>query len=669
MSSLFEKIICSEPKSASSRRLFGFFDPFRKRIWMPVCFCLPVIVSCSHSKNGTDCFHQEDCPVGICRLGTCVDETRESPATDTDSSGEDSPEPFGDTDGEDTSTNTTDMDKDTKVDTGAETDSDETDTVPMGSSETPTEPETDTVSESGTGTPADSETDTPTDPGNDTATESGNDSVTESGGDTIKDTESNIEEDTGTVITKDTETGSEAGDSDTIPEDAIFVSIDGSDSDGDGTASNPYRTVTKGLSVAEAGDTVWVKTGEYQEGEVFPLILFPGVTLQGEANTSIGSSQTDQDIILSGRGGSSDAPSRLMNLFLSGGKDGWHIGAGYVEIENVHLTGGGNFGLAAYSATRLNLKNVYFHGFGESTDWGPGAAVYATNSANVTGTGITITDPPAPGVGILAQETAVVEFDGITIANRDPDMAEGPPLDEQNQIIFQNVVAGVMMVQKTDVTLTNCEISRNSGAVLVLDESNLTIEDGRIVNNISMGIWAYNLHAQLGMIRLSRVDITNNGPGFGIDLFRKNFRISDASLSYHGTDGMHIRSGGYADSEVPTVASIVDTTFEGNLYQGLSVFDAFMPLTLEEVRFIDNLGAAQTSEDEENLAQWYLAPEFTGTVRATDVVFSFDEMSDAFTPPPGTVTGPSSYMEEASGLLHYKIHGGGTIVFESSEPE
>lgn len=51
----------------------------------------------------------------------------------------------------------------------------------------------------------------------------------------------------------------------------------GSDITGDGSAGNPYQTITKGLSVAGSGDTVSAAAGDYHE----KVNLVNGVTLQG----------------------------------------------------------------------------------------------------------------------------------------------------------------------------------------------------------------------------------------------------------------------------------------------------------------------------------------------------------------------------------------------------
>jgi len=58
----------------------------------------------------------------------------------------------------------------------------------------------------------------------------------------------------------------------------------GSDFAGDGSIGRPYKTITRGLSVASYGDTVRAAAGEYSplSGEILPLTVPVGVTLQGD---------------------------------------------------------------------------------------------------------------------------------------------------------------------------------------------------------------------------------------------------------------------------------------------------------------------------------------------------------------------------------------------------
>ncbi|HSQ21767.1 MAG TPA: DUF1565 domain-containing protein, partial [Coriobacteriia bacterium] len=68
-------------------------------------------------------------------------------------------------------------------------------------------------------------------------------------------------------------------------EDIIHVSVtSGSDASGTGSATQPFKSIARGLDAAEYGDTVRVAEGEYSvatSGESFPLWIPAGVRLQG----------------------------------------------------------------------------------------------------------------------------------------------------------------------------------------------------------------------------------------------------------------------------------------------------------------------------------------------------------------------------------------------------
>ncbi|MBH8573144.1 DUF1565 domain-containing protein [Nostocaceae cyanobacterium CENA369] len=65
----------------------------------------------------------------------------------------------------------------------------------------------------------------------------------------------------------------------------IYVnSTTGADTSGAGTTAAPYKTITAALSQAQAGTVIQLAPGTYnaETGEKFPLLLKPGVTLQGD---------------------------------------------------------------------------------------------------------------------------------------------------------------------------------------------------------------------------------------------------------------------------------------------------------------------------------------------------------------------------------------------------
>ncbi|MFQ5749984.1 MAG: CFI-box-CTERM domain-containing protein [Planctomycetota bacterium] len=65
----------------------------------------------------------------------------------------------------------------------------------------------------------------------------------------------------------------------------LFVSPLGSDSSGDGSAANPFRSLTKAMGAAATGDAIHMASGNYDTfaGEGFPIIFKDGVSVRGPA--------------------------------------------------------------------------------------------------------------------------------------------------------------------------------------------------------------------------------------------------------------------------------------------------------------------------------------------------------------------------------------------------
>jgi len=57
----------------------------------------------------------------------------------------------------------------------------------------------------------------------------------------------------------------------------IYVSTIGNDGTGDGSDGNPYRTISKGISMAVIGDTISVDASSYSEN----MAMKSGVAIQG----------------------------------------------------------------------------------------------------------------------------------------------------------------------------------------------------------------------------------------------------------------------------------------------------------------------------------------------------------------------------------------------------
>ena len=70
-----------------------------------------------------------------------------------------------------------------------------------------------------------------------------------------------------------------------------YVSIDGSDETGDGSQSNPFATIQKGIGTSNAGDTVLVTPGVYSENIIWPGISGIKLIGGGESECTIDGNQ------------------------------------------------------------------------------------------------------------------------------------------------------------------------------------------------------------------------------------------------------------------------------------------------------------------------------------------------------------------------------------------
>jgi hypothetical protein len=66
-----------------------------------------------------------------------------------------------------------------------------------------------------------------------------------------------------------------------MPASTLYVNANATNT-GDGTATNPYRTLTAALQQSKLGTLIFVGAGTYSSGEIFPLVIPAGVSLLGD---------------------------------------------------------------------------------------------------------------------------------------------------------------------------------------------------------------------------------------------------------------------------------------------------------------------------------------------------------------------------------------------------
>ncbi|MBN2226825.1 MAG: right-handed parallel beta-helix repeat-containing protein [candidate division Zixibacteria bacterium] len=237
---------------------------------------------------------------------------------------------------------------------------------------------------------------------------------------------------------------------------SIYASVTGNDTTGTGTEANPYRTITKALSMAAACDTVKVMPGEYEES----LEIASAVTIEsteGKASTTIRAIENSRVISIENI---SDTV-RLIGFRLTGGApvgyDYGDYGGGllavssnviieYCEIDSNHVyapyNGGG---ISAREGSYIELRNNNIH----------------DNTSEKVGAGVMINDPAGgviennlihnnisnnngSGVFIYSYEESEAWFDiiGNTIINNVNGLqGAGLEIRKTNAIIENNIIA------------------------------------------------------------------------------------------------------------------------------------------------------------------------------------------------------------------------------------
>jgi parallel beta-helix repeat protein len=147
-----------------------------------------------------------------------------------------------------------------------------------------------------------------------------------------------------------------------------YVATDGNDAD-QGTESRPFGTIKKGLSVMQAGDTLYLRDGTYNEGidsqnQTIPsgtswstpvtIGAYPGetVTLNGSVNINGYRSTVYQYIIVDG--------------FILNQKQGFIGGsnAHHVRVQNGEVKNSPHHGLQVFTSHHIEFINLKVHSNG-----------------------------------------------------------------------------------------------------------------------------------------------------------------------------------------------------------------------------------------------------------------------------------------------------------------
>lgn len=252
----------------------------------------------------------------------------------------------------------------------------------------------------------------------------------------------------------------------------LFVNP-GAKTNGNGSQTAPFKTITAALAVAHANSTIILTSGTYNtaSGETFPLKLKPGVTVQGEAQSR------GSKIVITG-GGSFFSPTfARQNITILGANQATLTG---VTVTNPNPRG---YGLWIESSSPVVIGNTFT---GNSHD------------------GISITGNSAPAIrrNYFLQNGA----NGITIY--------GTSQPEVRENLFENTGFGVNIAQKAAPLLVGNRIRQNRSGIIVQASARPILRSNLIEANKEDGLVA---------IASSLPDLgTKNQPGGNV--FRQNGR-------------------------------------------------------------------------------------------------------------------------------------------------
>jgi len=247
----------------------------------------------------------------------------------------------------------------------------------------------------------------------------------------------------------------------------------GNDKTGDGSISAPWRTISQALEASTSNSIIILSPGTYsaQSGEVFPLILKPGIAIQGNINNK------GQTVTITGGG-----------EFLSRRFGG----------QNVAIVGANQASLSGVTVTNTNRR-----GYGlwiESSN----ILVRESTFTNNTQDGIAIAGDGTPSI---SKNTFVRNgANGITISgNARPEIREN---------IFQETGFGINIAQNASPVVVANQIQNNRSGIIV--QANAT---PMLRNNIIQG----NREDGLVVIAQAKPDLgSSSDPGKNI--FRNNRR-------------------------------------------------------------------------------------------------------------------------------------------------
>ena len=295
--------------------------------------------------------------------------------------------------------------------------------------------------------------------------------------------------------------------------DIWYVSVDGSDDIGDGSGSNPYKTIQRAINASYDGDTILVARGFYQENLE---ISYKDIILTSQHIYSHDSTDIIETII------NGDSISRVVNVIFS---------------DNIVING-------------FTIEDGWIFGFNDN---GVGISVSNSNATitnNIIRNNVTTF---SPGAGIYCISTNASIKHNVVCNNTTTDSTGGgiagigcPSIIIENNYITENTAlsGGGIYCYKSEAYISNNDINQNSityrggGIYLAEGRNSSLIENNSIHDNNGSGLYAGGSNTFV----FSNNVFGNTGGGirFSNDIFSGRHKICYNSIinnfasDYHG---------------------------------------------------------------------------------------------------------------------------------------
>ena len=390
----------------------------------------------------------------------------------------------------------------------------------------------------------------------------------------------------------------------------IHASPGGSDVLGLGTAKQPYRSLSKAVSVADNADGIVLAEGDYSaaSGEVFPINI-SGRSIRGAATEKsiIKGSAAEACLVVSEPKGD----TRLTDLVVKSCKEG-------ISLEHDRAV------LTRVKAQSNQVSGLYLKGTAEAV---------IQNSAFVQNT----------VYGISATASSKVSFEGDQVTDLLKNESYGlyqitnAKSSGKNLNIVGNGVGIYVVGSGTSVVLTKTLIAENENSgIQANNNQEVVLSDSKVVENKQSGIRVLG-NAKLN---LNGVEVAENAAdGVYVNVSETEtaeLDLYNAKIRKNGQSGVEFRSANAASKLSMVKSTVAENTTYGLYLAGVATGIHLGQLKPSDNFFHDNGTTGLTDARAAN----------TGTIMAVGTKFA---TAGIVTPVIGLRNGPSS------GVPHWQI--------------